>query len=156
MSKITLVPVDLDFSNIQPTLQLNARTNTASPTEIKGAFKAMEILASVNNFSKMFFQSNSRRILASLLRMCHDDAKGSFHHFRKIFQLILLRYTDAISLMLEPCLESFGQPPILSILSCLVNSPIQDVLITFFVKVNSKSGLAQKEDISKGFYCFSY
>jgi hypothetical protein len=152
MSKITLVPVDLDLANVQPSLQKKARTNLASPKEIKGAFKAMEILASVNNFSKKFFQANSQRILALLLRICHDEAKGSFHHFRKIFQLILLRCPDAINIMFEPCVESFGQPPILSILSCIVNSPVQDVLISYFVKANSKVSLAQKESLSNGLH----
>lgn len=150
MSKITLIPREIDLSNVKPSLQHQIRENRASKVEIKAAFKATEILAAVNIFTKKLFLVEGERIISSLMRMCHQDAKGSFHHFRKIFQLVLIRCPDVITLMLRSCRSVFQQAPIITTLSCIINSPVQDVLITYFVKVNSRATVEQREAVSQG------
>lgn len=159
MSKITLLPNDTDLCNEKTSLQLKLRDNNGTDKEIKAAFKATDILATLNTFSKQLFLNEGERILSSLLRMCHHDARGSFYHFRKVFQLLLIRCPDALAMMLKPLPDLFGgQVPIMTLLPCIINSPIQDCLITYFVKANSRTSQEQKEYISKGLSldkCFS-
>ena len=151
MSKITLLPLETDLSKGKPALQLKLRDNNATDKEIKAAFKATDIQATLNTFSKQLFLNQGERILSCLLRMCHHDARGSFHHFRKVFQLLLIRCPDALTMMLKPLPDLFGgEVPIMTLLSCIINSPIQDCLITYFVKANSRTSQEQKEYISKG------
>ena len=151
MSKITLIPLEVDLSLDKPAIQLKLRDNDATDQEMKAAFKATDILATLNSFSKQLFLTQGERILTSLLRMCHKDARGSFHHFRKVFQLLLIRFPDALTLMLKRYPNLFdGEAPLVVLLSCIINSPIQDCLITYFVKANSRTSHEQKLCIAKG------
>ncbi|KAJ3304396.1 hypothetical protein HDV03_002877 [Kappamyces sp. JEL0829] len=148
VSKITMVPPENAF--IWAGIQQQCRENTADPQDLAVAYKAAEILSSLTIVGKPLFQECQRRLVVSLCRLLASQSTGSLHHFKKVMTITLQRSAKAVDILLaEPVPELGNKIPIMLFLEYAVNSPVQDVIISCFLKITTKFTKKRKQDMSQ-------
>ncbi|OMJ27022.1 hypothetical protein AYI69_g3558 [Smittium culicis] len=156
---ITLVsPKSLSKSDINPSLtwldirriEHFSKSLRISQIALKRAFNATNVLSSSNTLSKKIVSNNLNQIIYGLFEIFSKNAKGSFHHFSKLFDYILFSHPlETIKIILCPpppsylasnksFSASFGtcfdpnKPLIYYLLPFLSETPIQNTFLKIY------------------------
>ncbi|OMJ08041.1 hypothetical protein AYI70_g11802 [Smittium culicis] len=156
---ITLVsPKRLSKSDLNPSLswldirrmEHFSKSLRVSQLALKRAFNATSVLSSSNALSKKIVSNNLNHIIYGLFEIFSKNAKGSFHHFSKLFDHILFsHHLETIKIILFPPSPSYlasnksfsasfgtyfdpNKPLIYYLLPFLSEIPIQNTFLKIF------------------------
>jgi hypothetical protein len=133
MEKLTM-PLTTSIQEIQKTLKMNN-------FDYEIQYKITQMLTANSDVSNKFLVDNQDFIMSQIFNIFNGN--GSLFHFYKVFQYLMVKCSNPFLILLE--METTKIPLIYNFLWFIINSPVQDSIVAFFVHLVCKPKQMKQE-----------